>query len=277
MKFFNWLVNRYLLAGLMLASIACIISLAISLAYALFNFNPYYEHKGKDASTWSIGTDYQNGIPVTIDVNSSNIADTSIAYVTSKGNKGIFSTTGNNRMELPTNDSIKTIDTMNGNYALHYWFDTTNKHEQKATNLSIPSFKVYVKPTSVWHWIELLTPSIFILIVLAYSFWQMAKFLQFIQLKDAFNYDNYKRLRNIGIALLLYQFVMLIFDFAFHHYNISMQFESTIPNWRSPFYLSGSPQANSSLSYFIIGCIFLIIAKAFNEGNRIKHEQDLTI
>ena len=277
MKFINWLVNRYLIAGMMLTSIGLAVCVVIQLGFVVFNVNPFYESKKQNGSSWSIGTDYKSGIPVTIDVNSSNLADTSIDYITTKGNSGSFSINSDFKIELKKDDSIKRIDTISSKYAIHYWHDTVDLNDQKVCKLSFASFTVKVVPQSIYQRIVLMFPSIFLCLFISFTSWQLSKFLHCIQLGHAFKGTNYIRLRNIGLACLLFQLLLYVFDFVFHQYYIIINFNSTIPNWKSPFYLSGSPQANSSLSYIIIGCIFLIIAKAFKEGNQIQQEQDLTI
>ena len=277
MKFINWLVDRYLIAGLMLASIVCGIAAIVQLGCAIFNFNPYYETSKKNGSWSSIGTNYKEGIPLTINVNSTNISDTSIRFVSGR-TSGVYNHSSDlERMSLNKKDTLKRLDTIYGEYVLSYWNDSLGKKEQQVNNVSFSTFTVKVKPSSTMQRYLLLLPAIFFLFVLSYCFWQVAKFLHFIQLKDFFNFINYKRLRNIGVCLLVYQLIMFIFDLLFNKYNVSIQFNSTISNWRSPLYLSGSPQSNSSIMYFIIGCCFLIAAKAFKDGNQIKQEQDLTI
>ena len=120
-------------------------------------------------------------------------------------------------------------------------------------------------------------PTIFLLLLMPYCFWQFALFLQSIQRGSSFDLSNYKRLRNIGLALLCYNLLLIVFDHYFSHFTILISFVSSKPDFRNPFYISGNPDLDYGISYFLAGCAFLILASAFKKGHQLQQEQDLTI
>ncbi len=275
MKFFNWLTNRFLIGGLMLSSICMLLALVIQFVYIVFGTNTHYKSKTKDGLNWSFGFKYKDGIEIPIRVNSSNFSDSSFYYSTKNGSSGGFTNAfESKKIELKPNDSIKYMDTITGNYTLNYW----NSHKsQEVTNFFIKTFTVKVKPTSALQRFKLLIPGLLICLFLSYALWNLARFLQDVQHGYIFNPLNYKRLRNIGISFLLLGLIMLIFDFFLANFSVGINFESTIKNWRSPFYASGSLENNFSFSYLAIGLIFLILSSAFNQGNTLQQDKDLTI
>jgi hypothetical protein len=277
MKFINWIINRYLLAFLMLSSLLCGIAATILLCAALFNFNPYYEARNKKGG-WTFGTDYRKGIPVTISVNACSLFDTSF-FLTSSSHNGFYS----NRTDLQNTvnqikDSSQKINTVYTNYNTSYENGNYITSINNGINgFHIPNFIVNIKPTSKFHRCLLILPNIFILLISSFSFWQICKFLQSIQLQKSFNSSNHKKLKNIGIVLIAYQLIIYIFDLFFNHYNVSVNFASTTPNWNSPMNLAGQPESHSSIWYIVIAGIFLIVAEAFKKGHNLQQEQDLTV
>lgn len=123
----------------------------------------------------------------------------------------------------------------------------------------------------------LVLPLIFLLLLILYCFWQFALFLQNIQSGSSFDVSNYKRLINIGLALLSYNFLLIIFNHYFSHFSILISFTSSKPGFRSPFHQSGTPDLDYEISYALAGFVFPILASAFKKGNQLQQDNDLTI
>lgn len=274
-KFINWFVSSSLVASLLFSSIVATIFSLLQLAYIIFNINPYYKVNLSNTGYFGFGSNYENGIEVPIFASTRSFPDTSIEYKTEGGSSGGYSNGSRyKKTELQQNDSIIYMDTVVGIYDLSYW--NSNKVE-KVTDFTIEHFKVRIKPTSSKQRFSLVFPKVLFGLIFAFFFLQFARFLHAIYSGNVFNNRNFKRLQNIGLSLILAQFLSFIFSLFFNQFNVTIRYESTIKNWRSPLYISGSIENDFDFTYFIVGIIFLILSKAFKNGYLLKNEQDLTV
>ncbi len=261
----------------MLTSIVFAVAALVMLAYTLFGWNPYYSFKSGERSVTGIGTDLSKGVTVELE-NHAWITDSSFKYATHTSGHTSVSVSSEHPRKLPRSpqDTLVFLDTVSTAYEIHNW-DNSSTSPYTASQLRIGSFSVNIKPQNAMQRIQLTIPLVIWPLVLAFVFWHLAKFLHHIQLGDSFNDENYKRLRNIGIAVLLFQLLLTVYGLFLSRYSISVTFASTIQNWRSPFYLSGTPSSGWSLTSIMVGLFFIIISKAFKTGNTLQQEQDLTI
>jgi len=282
MKFINWWVNNFTIGGLFIGSVLIGIFSLLLIGSLIFGYDPY--HKTKNGSVFGL-SDFEKGIPLNLRL-SNSIPDTSIHIVTQKGD-----ISGDNPQEI--NEYLTKIDSTGRNerikadsivlrFIVHDW---RNINDEKITttpannirSLQFRNISVHIQPDNTREKIILLSPIIFLLLLMSFCSWQFAMFLQFIQTNSSFDPSNYKRLQYIGIALLSYNFILLIFDQLFLRFTVWITMASNNPEFRSPFSLTGTPDLHYGYLYFIAGCIFLILASAFKKGNHLQQEQDLTI
>jgi hypothetical protein len=135
----------------------------------------------------------------------------------------------------------------------------------------------YIKPESFYNRGLLIAPLVFFLALLSFVFWQLAFFIDNIQRGEMFIPANYKRLRNMGVSILVYEALVFIIYLLENSYRILINYQSTIPNFRPPVSLVAEPDYHIGWSYLIAGCIILILAKAFQKGYTLQQDQALTI
>ncbi len=282
MKFINWWTNNYTIGGLYLVSILTFIFSLILLGSLLFGYHPNYKTKG--GFVFGIA-DFEKGIPLDLQI-SSLIPDTSISLATQKG---IISGDDPAKIREYLNDQLKIInnrlvtsDTTTLHYRLIPWnskeiLDDTSNYLGKISNMKIKGVSVHIQPENFMSRLILIFPIILQMLLIAFCSWRLGAFLHFIQNDYSFDKSNYKRLRNIGWGLIVYNLVLFTFDFLLSRFTIIISTQSTNNNFQSPLHLSGNPDLHYGYLYFLGGCIFLILASAFNKGHQLQNEQDLTI
>lgn len=285
MKIINWWIDRYSIGGLFIVSIlAGLMSLFLT-AHMFFNFNL------GNGGGFLNKMQYKNGIavPVKFQAPVGFNVDTTIAVkeLTPSG-ETLYSVFGK--------DNFGRWLVIQGNFELGYgsdkiyYRDTIVPHHQTMnsrppwkdswstiTKVDIESGTVYIKPESFYNRGLLLLPQILFFFLVAYFCWQLACFLGNIQDGEMFTIGNYRKIRNMGLSVIGYQFLLFIVYLLENTYYVLVQYRSTIPNFRSPIELVAEADYHLGVSYLLAGCILLIVAKAFYKGHQLQQEQDLTV
>ncbi|MDI9364992.1 MAG: DUF2975 domain-containing protein [Flavobacterium sp.] len=272
MKIINWVTNKYLLGAMIISSIGCIIYAFLILLFLLFNFNPFYQSK-----TFALGYNIKDGLEIEVRDDIKSDKDTTILFKTQKGKQGKTQSLDSAFMnETIGNDSITQLDTILRTYEIFNWTTMNEQAQFTVGNFDIQAFSIKIKPTTTIAKYVVWWPQILTMLLYAYVLYQFAMFLHFIQQDASFEFVNYKRLRNIGFSLLGFQLLGYLYNWIFNHYTISVDTISTLPHFKNYLYFSGAIKGTSGI-YLVIGIFFLILAKAFQRGNNLQKEQDLTI
>jgi hypothetical protein len=272
MKIINWFTNKYLLGAMIISSIGCCVTACLTLLFLLFNINPYYDGKSID-----IGYNMKDGLEIEVRDEIISDKDTTILFKTQKGKQGKTESIDSAFMnETIVNDSITQLDTIIRTYRMFNWATMNKTPPFTVGNFYIKAFSIKIKPTTTIAKYVVWLPKILTMLLYAYILWQFALFLHFIQQGESFEMVNYKRLRNIGFSLLSFQLFGYFYDWIFNHYTFTVGTISTLPNFKSYIYFSGSAKGVGGI-YLITGIFFLILAKAFQRGHNLQQEQDLTI
>ena len=282
MKIINWWFDRYSIGGLFIVSILCGLMTVVMACHIFFDFS-LSDKLGK------LSLEYKNGIAVPVTFRSSPGGDTSIEIrerygdkntsytIFRSNNKGQWDAVEGSFQSSLSSDKIYYRDTifpayqtMNSRPPWKYnWSNVTKVDFEKGT--------VYIKPNSFYNRGLLLAPQVLFFILLSFFTWQLAFFLDNIQRGEMFTQSNYKRLRNMGSAILIYQALLLAIYFFENSYYVLINYRATIPNFRFPVQLMAEADYHLGWSYILTGCIILIVAKAFHKGYTLQNEQDLTI
>lgn len=259
---------------------------SIVLIVSVFLGYPAYD----DANTshWSFGMkEFEKGIPVDFKFTNS-IEDTTITIQTKIGSIGgsdkhAIQEYLNQQLAI-TGNQIVDVDTLTLRYEVFDWRNMRNENLKLKKNLfdikgglKLNNETIYLQPGNLQERLILMFPIILLLFLMSYCGWQFAMFLQYIQSGSSFDQSNYKRLRNIGLALFYYNFLLLFFNLYFLRFTVAIRFESNKPGFKSPLNISGNPDLHYGYLYFMAGCIFLVLASAFKKGHQLQKEQDLTI
>jgi len=145
------------------------------------------------------------------------------------------------------------------------------------TKVDFESGTAYIKPESFYNRSLLIAPIVFFFGILSFFLWQLAFFINNIQRGEIFIPANYKRLRNMGIAVLAHQALLFILYLLESSYQILVNYQSTIPNYRPPVYLVAEADYHIGAPYLLAGALILVVANAFKKGYTLQQEQDLTI
>ncbi len=258
----------------MCAFVGCIVILLC----ALFNLKPFYRSASSSGS-WGIGlTDFEKGIPVRVVFNH-NLSDTSFYAETSDNRDGSYETgdpfiTYQGKSFFDSLISPRAIyrDTITTTYLAHNIFDNAFS----INGGSIQKGIINIQTQDVWFRLRLLFPLFITVLVSAYCMWQIAFLLQSITKEAAFESINFKRLRSVGWAIIVYQLV-LFFVTSYHYMSFQISFASSIPHYRSPITLSADTDSDFSVSWLLMGTAILILALAFKRGAELQQEQALTI
>ena len=283
MKFINWWVNNFTIGGFFIVNVLSAIFSLILIGSLFFGYHPYYKTK----SGWAFGfADFEKGIPVDIKFNGS-LPDTMINLQTKTG--GISGGEGTKiineyieNLKSKGDTTIIKADSITLGYEVNDWSDWNNiKRNSKEfgiiRGMKFNSGSVHIEPVTFRGRFIFQFPIILLLLLMSYGFWQFAMFLQYIQSDSSFDPSNYKRLRNIGLALLWYNLILLVLDHYFYRLTFIIHRSSTKMEYGSYLTFSANPDLPYGLSYFLAGAIFLILATAFKKGHQLQQEQDLTI
>jgi hypothetical protein len=283
MKIINWWIDRYSISGLFIASILFAIMGLILLCHVFFNFS-IADKLGL------LSLEYNKGIAVPVKFNSSPGGDTSV-MVRAVRNKdtamykiyrpdihGQWKAIAENfAVPFISTDSIVYRDTIFPDYQTMNSRPPWKDNWSNVTKVNFETGTVYIKPDSFYNRGLLLAPQIIFFVVLAYFCWQLAFFLDNIQRSAMFTLSNCRKIRNLGLSVIIYQLLLFVVYLLENTYYIKVDYRSTIPDFRSPVYFHAEADYHLGWSYLIAGCILLIVAKAFYKGYTLQQEQALTI
>ena len=256
----------------MIVSIFSGIAGIILLLSVIFNFPPYIS--GKKSSVGFM--DFENGIPYNAPAYKS-IPDSIEIINTSQGSATIYSLPNDkyDREKFVPKGDIKSHIKIVTNYENH----AKKENKIKINSSKINTIRFYVKAKTFGIKILFALPIILTLFTISFCSWKTGMLLHAIQKGFFFEHDNYKRILQIGLAILILQAILItlsIFQVQYIGYT-SIQFESTIPNYRQPFDLSADANFQINLGWIVAGCIIIILSKAFYKGHNLQEEQEGTI
>jgi hypothetical protein len=283
MKFIKWWLDNFIVGLFSLGSIIITLFCLILLGAMLFGYNPYYQNK----STGSVFgfTNFVEGIPIKIEFNNA-VPDTAINIYTARqsallGADGKFARKFVDSISASGQDSIVSSDTLTLRYELDNGqvkpAGSASEQLRVAGSMNLRSGQLYMLASTKFQRGMLIMPILFFLCLIAYCFWQFSRFIHLIQSGHAFHRLNHTRIRNIGFALIAYNFLLLVLDKTFYQFGLLVSFESNGGSPGGSHTLSARPDLDYGFSYFISGCIFLIVASAFKRGYQLQQEQALTI
>ncbi|MES2004644.1 MAG: DUF2975 domain-containing protein [Bacteroidota bacterium] len=283
MKIINWWIDRYSIGGLFIASILCAIMSLLMTCHIFFDFT-------LSDKLGNLSMEYKKGIAVPVKFHSSPGGDTSILFRAKRNKDTTFfkvvrpDLNGNwgwiqEDFDIPllSTDSVFYRDTIFSVYRTVNTSPPWKDNWKSVSKLNFENGTAYIKPSSFYNRGLLLVPQVLFFMLLSYFCWQLAFFLDNIQRGQMFSFSNYARIRNLGISILIYQILLFIIYLLENSYRITIDYESTIPNYRTPIHMDAEPDYHLGWSYLITGCILLIIAKAFYKGHKLQQEQDLTV
>lgn len=259
MKIINWWINNVTIGGFLIVSVVSGIFCLVLTGSLVFGYNPYYISQSGNITLGF--TDFKKGIPVTLDFDNGFV---------------------NGDIQDIGNDSIISRNTTRLVYEVTAKSELDNQEVginkmEIFGGLKLTSGTIHIKPDSLRSRGILILPLILLLLISSFCLWQLGMFLHYIQSGESFDLSNYKRIKNIGLGLLVYNFLLWGLDMLFPHFSVVTNFESTAPGFRSPVVLAGQPALEYGLNWFLAGCLFLILASAFKKGHQLQKEQDLTI
>jgi hypothetical protein len=267
---FSW-IETFAIGGLMIAALLSTIVFFLILLYALFDVKPYIKY-----SSGEIGlTDFENGIPIPANIayrfphNNVYGEVVSSKGMTSGGSEHVL-------IEKRHLDSLNIqntmyLDTFNTQYDIFYPSRDVGLTINAA---SIKTGTVNIETSDLGKRLLFLSPILFATLVSGYCMWQMTLLLQSITKQSPFEKINFKRLRNVGYAIILYQIVLIVLSALFHLDIDIFLFSSTL---RHPISFTAHQESNFSLQWLLLGTAILILALAFKRGVELQEEQTLTI
>jgi hypothetical protein len=269
---------------LKLVSILCFPAIVLILLYALADVPPYISW-GKGQKLGLL--DFEQGIPVDVRMVSGYMPDSTIfdntgTYYGSKNFHSAQALAFRGRQKNPNIiEQAAFSDTIITQYRVFIPGDypTENKISNPAyiTDGNILTGVLRVKTDRIAWRLLLLTPLILYLSLIAFGSLQIARLLKDILAGQAFIDGSYRRIRNVGWGVVVYQLILFVFLFVSWYWSILIDFVSPGSNYRSPVHLSVRAQYDFSVYWLIGGSILLILAYAFKKGNLLQREQDLTI
>ena len=138
--------------------------------------------------------------------------------------------------------------------------------------------KFYLHTNKLGYRLYYSYPGIVNSLVVSYCFWLLAHFVSSIQKGGSFTEPNSRRLHKIGWAVLILQAAYLIIEFIPPLINyVNVSYTSSIPGYRSNFDFNADPVKPFSIMWFLIGALILVIASAFQDGEMLQEDKDLTI
>jgi hypothetical protein len=136
----------------------------------------------------------------------------------------------------------------------------------------------YIQSGKLWDRLVLSIPRILPLLLIAFCSWQLLLLVSAIHSGTSFTQSSPKRIASIGWAILITALLLFIFYLLQNSVDaISLNFSSTIPNYRMPFDATAYKENFSQWGWFIGGAIILLVAKAFSYGNQLQKYEDLTV
>ncbi len=272
MKITNWFLNNIAIGGSMIVSVFSGITGIILLLSVIFNFPPYIS--GKDGSIGFL--DFENGIPYNAPAGGS-IPDSIEIIETSHGSSTIYSRPNDkyDREKFIPKGDIQSHIKIVTNYENH----AEKEDKIKINSSQINTIRFYIKAKTFGIKILFALPIILTLFTISFCSWKTGMLLHAIQNGFFFEHDNYKRILQIGFAILILQAILItlsIFQLQYIGY-VNIQFNSSIPDYKQPFVLSADANIQINWGWIVAGCIFIILSKAFYKGHNLQKEQEGTI
>jgi hypothetical protein len=281
MKIIQFLINKFFAGGII------IISIATGLMAMLLLLHIFFEFSG-NRFLRNLSLDYQQGIAVPLDFHSAAGSDTSWLEVSKYGNDlntNIFNSNGAGKPVLVSyrfgeNKSKEAVIYRDSIYPV---FKTSYLHSNRQDDWkSVNKIKfekgiAFIKPASFKERVYFIIPHFLFYLTASFFCLQLALFLNSLQSQIIFTKRNYQRLLSLGIALIFYQLLLYLLHHFQEQFYVTLDYKSTIPNYRSPFFLMGEPYFHIEWGYIFTGCIILFIARVFFNGYQLQNEQDLTI
>ncbi len=269
MKSLKERIKNFIISGFFIGSIFSTLLTLIYIGSVVFGYRPYYELKNV-----ILNSQFENGIPLPVKIH--NLIVDSTILLTSIPTS-ISELTANYPKQY-TDTVFSNTDTMAVRIAKSPFADVDTVINKRAftvgEELEFTGMTIHVKPKNFKERAIFMFPNILGGLLMSFCLWQLATFLQYIRIGSSFDASNHKRLRKIGLALITYNVIMILFDLYFSGFSVRVNIASELGS--KPFYLSGTPDLSYGYLYFYAGCIFIILSSAFKKGNQLQEEQDLT-
>jgi uncharacterized membrane protein len=118
--------------------------------------------------------------------------------------------------------------------------------------------------------IMLYIPAIILTASIAYACWQLGMMLDSIENNKEFMDRNYKRLFNAGVCVIISDLVLLLFDVLNKNIVRHLLHASAANNTSLR-----QDEYSFSFTWLLVGCILMILAKAFKRGTEIQEDNEL--
>ena len=270
-KFWLFQIVRGLI---LLFSLLCILQSIYLIVAIAFNLPTTF--KTGPGSHWSIAQ-YEVGMPIKASF-WVHIPDSSVVYKYANGGGGYAWYPGPNKFPPFKDDRIPLESHM-----IRVKYDQGEEFDKSIKPLNIATVElneatVFVRPKNLLQkFLFGLPPTLYILMLGLIGF-QIFRLLTSIYSKRFFEKRNYLRLASIGWMMIGYNIIVYVLESIQQRSQwVMASFESTIPDYRMPFQLSGSLQSSVSFQMLILGLIILAFASAFRIGYHLQKDQRLTV
>lgn len=273
MKIINWLINRIAIGSSMIVSIFTGIVGIILLLSVVFNFPPYLS--GHD---WRFGfVDFKKGIPYKTYVSTGSIPD-SIEMIDTKNGSAYIHYGGGDVPSLRKN--ISDTDIVSSVKIVTKYENTAEREEKiEISSSSLNEIRFFIRPKTIGIKLLFVLPIILTLLTVSFCAWKIGMLLHAIQIGLFFERNNYRRILQIGIAILILQAIIITLSIFQTQYieNVHVRFTSSIPNYRQPFELGAYADLKINWGWIVAGCIFIILSRAFYKGHDLQEDHELSI
>ncbi len=258
--------------GLIIALAVCLISAVAAILTVSFNV-PGRIRLNKN--TWLIVSEFDRGIPFYAALNA-DIPDSSILRRSGGATSWRNYYPGDDTPAEISSDSIDYSDKIFSDF--NVMNVRAESQDIKLSGAKLNTVVFYLQPRKFWDRLLLSLPGILTLLLVAFCSWQLLRIIAAIRSGSSFNESSAKRIAAIGWAIVFTVLLFFIVDAVQTNVvAISMNFTSTIPNYRMPFQATAYKEGFSHLDWLIGGAIILLISKAFSYGNQLQKYEDQTI
>ena len=275
LSFFSWTI-----AILNLTTLSYILAIIFIFLYALTDVNPYINlSKGSKLGM----VDFERGVPVPVRFMSGYLPDSTFYGQSSHGSwsySGSYSKSAMNGMSLDSINAGTHVDTVATEFKIWHGQSITDNTRDLPAHIKdgyVLSGILHIETHKKGWRLLLVLPMILSFSLFAFGARQLARLLRAILSGAAFTDSNYRRLRNIGWGIIAWQSILFILQAVFFNWTVLINFNSTTPDFHSPFSFSVAYQYDLSFYWVIAGSMLLILAYAFRKGNQLQKEQDLTV
>lgn len=225
----------------MIAAVLSMLAGLLFLLHALFFVDPYFK-TGKSSQFGM--TRFTNGIPVAVQMSKETNWTVAAPYHDTSGTGRIF-------LDPQLETMKNSIHAVTGNFE---------------------SGTLYVRSDNRADRFLLLLPDILKTLVFAFMAWQIAVILSMIRAGHSFRVAINKRLVRTGWAAIGSFLILTAYDMLYRPFEYYAMYSATGEKVSSVY-----PDAQNSFSWLIAGCILIILSLAFEKGESLQQEQDLTI